>query len=148
MFDMTSHSVELISASLAAGFFFIYLSWRRQRKNESAAASRAFRDTVLAELKGVYPIPRYIDKDLCSRFSRSIPKIESAAAYYREFIPSDSKKAFDAALKNYSRHCSCISWESCVTYNASRDKDNPEETGPKEIFRQNVNALLSFTKNS
>jgi len=148
MINIMSHRIELLAAALIIGFGLVYLSWRRQRKKGAATASRVFRDTVLAELKGVYPIPRYIDKDVFSTFSQSIPKIESAADEYRHFMPAESKKAFDMALHEYREHCSRISWESCVSYNTSRDKSNPEEIGPKEIFRQNVNALLSFTKKS
>ena len=148
MMDILNNRIELVGVSLILGLFFVYLSWRRQRKKDAAAASREFRDTILAELKGVYPIPRYLDKEVCSRFSESIPNIESAASDYRQFIPAESQKAFDAALQNYREHCSRIRWESCVSYNTSRDRTNPEDIGPKEIFRQNVNTLLSFTKNS
>ena len=148
LIDTLSHRMELLAASLLIGFFFVYISWRRQRKKSAKKASHEFRAAVLAELKGVYPIPRYLDIEVCGKFSQSIPKIESAAAEYRQFIPTDSKKAFNTALQDYREHCSRIRWESCVTYNTSRDRSNPEEIGPKEVFRQNVNALLSFTKNS
>ncbi len=128
-------------------FSALYMVRQGRRKEEAAKqAANAFREIVLNELKGVYPIPRYLDKDVCDKFKASIPAVESAAAEFRKFMASSQAGLFDDALKTYCDHCNKITWESCVTYNLSVELKKPEDEGPKEIFRQNVNALLSFVK--
>lgn len=70
----------------------------------------------------------------------------AAAAEFRRFIPSGSRKSFDSALKKYCEHCKEITWGECATFGIVPGERKPEDEGPKEIFRQNVNALLSFAK--
>ena len=145
MIDIIVNNIEKTASPVLAAFFAGYLLWRYRRRNKAAKAAVVFREKVLAELKGLYPIPRHLDKEVSDKFRRSIPDIESAAAEFRQFIPSGRRSSFDTALKKYSEHCSVITWEECVTFNIVPRK--PDEIGPKEVFRQNVNALLSFAKN-
>ncbi|MBE9536592.1 MAG: hypothetical protein IMF07_05370 [Proteobacteria bacterium] len=98
------------------------------------------------ELKGLYPLPRYLDPKLISRFSRSIPQVESAAAEFRPFVPGESRKSFDNALKKYCAHCKRISLADCIASNLSPGKEKPKDVEAKGLFRQNVNELMSFTK--
>lgn len=105
-----------------------------------------FRNKILAELKGLYPITRYWEKEVFERCKGSIAKIESAAAEFRRFVPGSSKKSFDTALKNYCEHCRAMTWTSYATFNILPGEIKAGEEGPKEIFRQNVSALLSFAK--
>lgn len=146
MIDIIISNIEKAAGLIIIVFFGGYMVRRRSRKKKAAEAANVFRGKVLDELKGVYPIPRYLDKDVCDKFRASIPVVESAAAEFRQFIPSAGKGLFDAALKSYCEYCNIITWESCVTYNLSIHLRKPEDEGPKEIFRQNVNALLSFAK--
>ena len=46
----------------------------------------------------------------------------------------------------YCKHCSEITWESCVAFKIAPGERKPEDEGPKEVFRQCVNSLLSFTE--
>ncbi len=137
-----------IAVGLIISTFSAWYMIRQGRRKEEAVkqAANAFREIILKELKGVYPIPRYLDKDVCDKFKVSIPAVESAATEFRRFVASSKKGLFDNALKTYCDHCKKITWESCVTYNLSVELKKPEDEGPKEIFRQNVNALLSFAK--
>lgn len=140
----------VIAVALPAVLFVIFILWRVRRKQQSAhahaaRASREFRSKVLGELHGLYPIPRCLGKDSFDRFTESLPAIKSAAAEFRHFLPSERRKSFDNALSMYCEHCSKITWESCATFNIVPEMKKPEDEGPKEIFRQHVNALLSFT---
>ncbi len=146
MIDIIMDNIEIASALILLAVVWGWIVWRGRRKKRTSLAAEVFRDKVLAELKGLYPIPRYLEKDVCDKFKGSIPAIESAAAEFRKVVSSSNKGSFDNALKNYCEHCNKITWESCVTYNLSVELKKPENEGPKEIFRQNVNALLSFAK--
>jgi len=146
MIDMIVNNIDIIAVSILLASFVGYIAWRNRRKKRIARAAIVFRSKILAELEGVYPIPRYLKDDVLNRFRESIPKIESAAAEFRHFVPSCSKNFFDTALKNYCEHCNKITWGSCVTFKILPGERKPEYIGPKEIFRQNVNALLFFAK--
>jgi hypothetical protein len=148
--DISTNNMPIMGA-VAAGFFIGYLLLRkgRRRKTDTAAqASRAFRDKVLAELEGPYPVARVWSKDAYKKFKETIPGIESAAAGFRNFVPPEKRGLFDEALKNYCEHCSEITWQLCATFGVVPETSKPEDIGPKEIFRQNVNTLLSFAKQS
>ncbi len=146
MINIIINNIGKITGSILLASFVSYLIWRNKQKKRFNQAASVFRSKILAELEGLYPIPRYLEPDETNRFRESIPKIESAAAEFRHFVPSDSKSSFDTALKNYCEHCNKITWGSCVTFGIIPGERKPEDIGPKEIFRQNVNALLSFTK--
>lgn len=146
MIDIILNSIDKITVPALTAVFAGYILRRFRRKKKFAHSANIFRDKVLTELKGLYPIPRHLDKDVSDKFRESIPVIESAAAEFRKSIPSGSRSSFDNALKEYCAHCNAITWGECVTYNIVPRKH--DEIGPKEIFRQNVNALLSFTKNT
>ena len=145
---MIINNIEIIAATILPASFAGYIVWRSRRKKRIARTRAAvvFRNKILAELQGLYPVPRRLKDDVFSRFRESIPGIEAAAAEFRHFVPTSSKNSFDIALKNYCEHCNKITWGSCVTFNIMPGEGKPEDIGPKEIFRQNVNALLFFAK--
>ncbi len=127
------------------GFIILRNKQKKQIERFKNAAA-IFQDRVMDELKGLYPIPRQIDPKTCERFSESIPGINDAADEFRHFVPSANRDEFDAALLAHSLHCTKINWTSCVTFKIKPGERKPEDEGPKEIFRQNVIALLSFAK--
>lgn len=138
-----------ISAGAFLLLFFVigYLARRSRHKKATAAkAADVFREKVLSELQGLYPIPRHLDSKEYERFRESIPGIEHAAAEFRHFLPSGKRDAFDNALNNYTGHCKEIRWVDSATFGIIPGEKSPEDEGPKEIFRQNVNALLAFAK--
>ena len=124
----------------------LYVFSRHRKRKKAVTAAEVFKGKVLSALKGLYPVPRHLDKDVFDRFNSSIPSIQAAAADFRKYVPGSSKKSFDAALDKYCGHCRNISWEECVSFKILPGERKPEDEGPREIFRQNVNALLSFTK--
>ncbi len=137
-------SFTLLLASIAG-----CISWHKKRvKHEKRfrEAADVFREKVLDELKGLYPIPRFLEAEEIDKFSDSIPGIESASSEFSHYLPSESKDALDAALKKYCEHTNTITWSACVMFKVLPGRSKPEDEGPKEIFRQNVVALLSFAK--
>jgi hypothetical protein len=146
MADIIINNIDKIAGSILLVFFVGYSVWRRRQKKRAAQASAVFRSKVLDELEGLYPIPQSLKQDVFNKFRESIPGIESAAAEFRNFVPSRNKNSFDGALKNYINHCNKITWEDCVTFKILPGRRKPDDIGPKEIFRQNVNAILSFAK--
>ncbi len=146
MNNMPIDNVEIIVALILFVFVVLYMIWRGRRKKRVLEESENFKEKLLSELKGLYPVPRYIDKDEFDRFRASIPIIKEAAEKYRKFIPGSGKKSFDSALDEYFKHCRETTWEDCVAFKIIPGERKPEDEGPKEIFRQRVNALLSFTK--
>ena len=130
--------IALLLVSIAA--------WLYRRKKQAVMAAEVFKEKLLSELEGLYPVPRYLDKDVFDRFNASIPVIQAAASEFRKHVPGSSKKSFDAALDSYISHCREITWEDCVAFKILPGERKPEDEGPREIFRQKVNALLSFTK--
>lgn len=151
MMDIAANKIPIIAGSVAAIFLVGYLALRKVRRGKTdtaAQAARAFRDKVLAELEGLYPVTRVWSNDVYKKFKETIPGLESAAAGFRNFVPSEKRGPFDEALKNYCEHCSEITWQSCAMFGVVPETSKSEDIGPKEIFRQNVNALLSFANES
>ncbi len=143
--------IYLIICIILSVLIFLFITLRKNRKNRLERfrkAATVFQDSVLDELKGLYPIPRHIDPKTCEKFAESIPGINIAADEFRQFVPSENRNAFDDALSTHSLHCEKIDWTSCVTFKIKPGERKPEDEGPKEIFRQNVIKLLSFAKDS
>jgi hypothetical protein len=148
MMDIAANNIPIIGA-VAAILLVGYLALQKGRRGKidtAAQAALAFRNKVLAELEGLYPVTRAWNNDAYNKFKETIPGIESAAAEFRNFLPADKRGSFDEALKNYCSHCSEITWQTCATFGVIPEVSKPEDVGPKEIFRQHVNALLSFVK--
>lgn len=146
MLDMPDKSVESFFLLTLLVTVVFYSVWRFIRKKKAVKAAEVFKEKILSELKGLYPVPRYIDKDAFQRFTSSIPVVQAAAAPFRKHVPRSSRKSFDTALDEYCKICRDISWEDCVAFKILPGERKPQDEGPREIFRQKVNALLSFTK--
>ncbi|MEN8264875.1 MAG: hypothetical protein ABFR82_15590 [Nitrospirota bacterium] len=144
MIDITTGSILAVAGFIAVVFIVGYIVRSKGQKNKADRAAAVFRARVLTELEGLYPIKKYWESEIFERFNKSVPVIEAAADEFRHFDPRNSRKSFDAALKKYSDHCREITYEACATFGIVEVEKNPEDEGPKEIFRQNVNALLSF----
>lgn len=115
---------------------------RKIREFYQAAA--AFRSRVLAELKGLYPVTQYWDKQTFPRLSQSITEIESAAAEFCFFVTH--KSAFNGAVKEYCEYCEKISWNECVAWDFFPTMREEGEMSPREKFDHLVKNLLSFTE--
>jgi hypothetical protein len=146
MIEIITGNIFIIAGLLLLLLFLVSVVRQNRQKKKFNEAADVFRNRILTELEGLYPIPRHLEKSAFHRFRESIPGIESAAAEFRQFLPSGNRNSFDTALKTYCDHCNKITWESCATFGIVPGSRKPEDIGPKEIFRQNVNALLSFAR--
>lgn len=115
---------------------------------EKSKVAKVFKDNLLKEVKGLYPIPQFLNEEDIGRFRASIAKVDRAAAEFRPFLDQKNRENFDSVLKRYSGHCRRIRWSDCVATSLMSTKGKFKDVEPKEVFRKNVNALLSFTKES
>lgn len=107
-------------------------------------AVTTFRRAVLAELEGIYPVTHVWDRNVYPRFRQSIPKVETAAAEFRQFIKRKSE--FDTAAKEYRDYCWTVTFEEVSAWHNYPSMRKPEDIGPPETFRNVVEHLLSFTE--
>ncbi len=135
---------SILGAILLASFIG-YITYRNNRKNRIAEASTKFRNKILTELQGLYPVTQYWEQGIFLRFSQSIVKIESIATEFRHFIPFYRKRAFYATLKNYCDYCNKITWDEVGAYAMYKNSMfDPKDKGPREQFKNIVEHLLSF----
>jgi hypothetical protein len=156
--DIGVINIATIAASVLLAFIVLFFVCRnREQKKRAAQAAKiaqlaqaaiVFRNKVLGELEGLYPVHQYWAPELLGKFRGVIPQIESAAAEFRPFVTVESRKSFDNALKKYCTHCKGITLADCIASNLSPGKGKPEEVEAKEAFRENVIELMSFTKAS
>jgi hypothetical protein len=147
--EILDNTIPVIAGAVVVVFCIGYLVIRKRSRKKTGAtaqAALAFRNKVFAELKGLYPVPRALSSDACDEFRETVPGIQSAAAEFRDFVQPEKRASFDTALKNYCEHCSEITWQSCAMFGVIPEKSNSADVGSKEVFRQNVNNLLSFAK--
>jgi hypothetical protein len=133
-----------IAGAILTIVFGGYVTYRIYRKNRIAEASTKFRNKILTELQGLYPVTQYWEQRIFPRFSQSIVKIESIATEFRHFIPFYRKRAFDATLKNYCDYCNKITWNEVAAYAMYKNSMDTKDKGPREQFKNIVEYLLSF----
>ena len=134
----------IIGAVLLASFVG-YITYRNNKKNRAAEAARIFRNKIITELEGLYPVTHYWDQGAFPRFYASIPKIESAATEFKPYV--FRKEAFDTVVKEYCEYGKNITWNEVSAYAMYKDSMyKPGEKGPREKFKNIVESLLSFAK--
>ncbi len=115
-----------------------------QKRNAFNSAALIFRNKILTELEGLYPVTHFWDQSEFHGFRQSIPKIQSAAAEFRFYLTHKDK--FDNAVKEYNSYCNEITWEKCVGYDMYPSMRKPGDKGPIEKFKHIVEELLSYAK--
>jgi hypothetical protein len=115
----------------------------REAKSFSDAAT-TFRNKVLGELQGIYPIPPVWQPQDYPRFGQSIPKVETAAAEFRPFVKR--KAEFDTAIKEYRDYCQTITFESVSAWFIYTSMRQPDDIGPVETFRKVIEHVFAFTE--
>jgi len=106
-------------------------------------AADVFRNRVLSELKGLYPVTQHWDMATFQRFSKSIIEIESAAEEFGFFVTR--KAQFNTAIKEYCDYCKKITWDECADWSMYPTMRKQDEISPRERFNNIVKHLLSFT---
>ena len=135
-----------IPGALAMAFIVAYLSGLNNRLNRHATASTTFRNTILTELRGLYPIPSDWPKDinaLDQRLRKVFPNLQIAVANFRPFVPWYWRCTFDRAWRIYrlGKAGREIDRQMYQQYMAFQDNSNC-----KENFKHNVDKLLSYAK--
>lgn len=142
LIDFIINNFWVIAGSIIGTAFAGYVAYRNNRKSRAADAVLKFRNKVISELEGLYPITLHWDANTFSHLYSSLSKIECAAAEFRFFVKS--KDDFDTAIKNYNEYCRKTTYEevSADTIFSSMRKEG--EIGKREQFKNIVEHLISF----
>jgi len=131
--------VILLFGIIATHRLLIY----RDKKNIFNAAAIIFRNKVLAELEGIYPIPSVWQSQDYFRFRQSINKVETAAAEFRHLVKR--KAEFDVAIKEYRKYCEKVTFDGVSAWFFYTSMRSPDDIGPVETFKNIVEHLFSFS---
>ena len=106
-------------------------------------AAHAFRNAVLDELAGIYPVSGTWSQADYLRINNSVSLINRAARDFMAHIPFHRKRAFKRAVSEY-----CEKAEAATFENAVHDVVFPEKTSAtqKEALVSCINRLLTFAK--
>ena len=122
--------------------FVGYVTYRNNRKVRYANACAAFRAAVLAKFPGVYPIPTTWPANPNAFFRSVFSDLQVAFQQFRPFVPLYKRWLFDRAWFKY--RCATGRKIDLQCYHHYMDFSNQPD--PKIVFRQNVDRLLSFAK--
>jgi hypothetical protein len=129
------------------------------RHNAFRNATITFNTKILTELEGLYPIPSnwpddkmMIDKILRNKF----PKLQSAVAEFKKFLPWYRRKSFDRAWFIYRMgedgreidkqdYWQYIPHSGTSVVNGNKVTNDTTKTY-QENFKSNVDSLLKFAK--
>ena len=139
-----------IAGGILSICFASYVAWRTFQKRRFISAADKFRDVILKELEGLYPIPSnwptnafHIGKVLTDKFGI----ISSAVESFRPHVPFYKRTSFDRAWFRYYN-----AYADEPAYNRKKEQsydhymDFQDNPNPKETFRKNVAALLKFAE--
>ncbi len=135
-----------IASCLATAVISFCIAWLNNRLNRRAIASSTFRNTILTELKGLYPIPSDWPKDfnmLDQRLRQAFPNLQIAVANFRLSVAWYRRWSFDCAWRIYRLGKDGREIDRQLYYQYWPFDDNPNY---KENFKDNVNKLLSYAK--
>ena len=135
-----------IAGTLIMAFVVAYLASRNNRLNRLAIASTTFRNTILTELKGLYPIPTEWPKDISmldQRLRQAFPNLQTIVTNFRPFVPWYRRRAFDKAWFIYRLGKDGREIDEQLYHQYMSFSDNPNY---KEHFKRNVDKLLSYAK--
>jgi len=117
------------------------------KRNAFQSAAATFRNIVLTELEGIYPVAGVWQPQDYPRFRLSIPKVETAATEFSYFVKR--KREFRIAIKAYRDYCQKITFESVSAwfmYPKTREQLGDKTPNPTKEFETIVDHLLFFAK--
>jgi hypothetical protein len=146
-----------IAGAIAMAFIVAYLAGLNNRLNRLAIASTTFRNTILTELKGLYPIPSDWPKDfniLDQRLHQVFPNLQIAVDNFEPSVPFYWRWAFKRAWNLYHlgkkrRDKKDIGRQDYRQYKSGETTTAGEITeivDGKANFKHNVKKLLSYAK--
>jgi hypothetical protein len=113
----------------------------KERFNEAASI---FRNKILTELIGFYPIVNLWNKNEFPRLYQSIPKINSAAAEFRYFVTC--KADFDEAMNEYNQYCRDNTADKIFCLDFYQNMPGTKNRNDYiEQFKNIVEHMISFT---
>ncbi len=119
-----------------------WLALARDRKSRTAHAKKVFYNEVLLAFIGIYPIAPEWPSDINQHLRSVFPKLQAAKETFRPFIHRWHRKAFDRAWDIYR-----VGVGGRPTIDAQMYHQYMGFVGqpdPKEMFRNNIERLLSF----
>ncbi len=147
-----------ISGTLITVAIVAYLVGLNNKRNRFAIASQQFRNTILTELKDIYPNPVNWPKDsiniehiLKSKFTNLQVVVEE----FRRVLPWYKRKTFDKAWLCYrcstGREIDIQCYHHYMPFISTSNIDGKQVTIDnsktyKETFKHNVDSLLKFAK--
>jgi hypothetical protein len=146
MLNIIVENVHTIAGAILLSAWIGWIRWRNNKKSRLAEASAKFRNKVLNELEGLYPDTVNWPKDIDVKLRQTFPAIEIAVAEFRYFVPFYRKGAFDVAMKEYHNNCCAITGDTCAAYVMYPDMRKPGEQSPEKIFKDSIEALLFFAR--
>jgi hypothetical protein len=138
--------IPQIAGALIMAAVGAYLAEFNSRRSRLAIAAEKFRNTILTELKGLYPIPSDWPKDINVfdyQLRLAFPKLQIAVANFRPFVPWYWRWAFDRVWFIYRLDKNGREIDKQLYHQYMPFGDNPNY---KENFKHNVDKLLSFAK--
>jgi len=130
-----------VIGSVLLACFGGYIVWRNNFKSRRAAACADFRSAILAQLGAIYPTPANWPADITTFLRVAFPKLQTAVAAFRPFVPLWRRPAFDHAWFIYRLGLGGREIDQQLYHQYMAFDDNPNY---KEKLRENVDRLLSF----
>lgn len=131
---------------LFSGLLGSILTRQHKARERHISASDTFRNAILGELKGLYPPSKCFTNDDFTRIKNSIPTIRTLCHGYREHVACCRRKSFDQAIEQYCRDCDDLPKMHSAEYAAKAVMADTNLKDPQEVFKHNVDLMLSFAK--
>jgi hypothetical protein len=148
IFGITLSASDLWLLGICGTLFTLLIVYRFRlalhRYNSFHIAAITFRNKILTELEGIYPVPHCWQQNIFPKFRQSIPRIESAAAEFRFFV--NRKNKFDIVVKEYTDYCEEVTWSKYVEWDMYPTMRKPGKISPRDKFDDCVKNLLLFTE--
>ncbi|MFH2045444.1 MAG: hypothetical protein ABIK92_09900 [Pseudomonadota bacterium] len=159
LIDFIGTHIPQIAGVLIMAAIGAYLTEFNSRRSRFASAAEKFRNTILTELKGLYPIPSDWPKDFNvfdHQLREVFPNLQIAVASFRPFVTWYWRWAFDRVWfiyrlgkngrgidkQQYDQYRPCSGVE--IVDGKEIIHDNAKIY--RENFKRNVDNLLKFAK--
>jgi hypothetical protein len=135
----------IVLTALITAFFASIIPRKLQERQRRNVAAITFKNKVLAELKGLYPVPSNWPDDsqvLDAILRRAFPNLQAAVIEYRQFLPKRRQRILDKAWYAY-RLGDSAERNGQNYFQYWKFGSNPNY---REDFKHNVDKLLECAK--
>lgn len=126
-----------------------YITWRIYTKKRFIKAADKFRNTILTELEGLYPTPIKWPKNtmmIVRMLTDKFPRMEIAVTEFRGHLMWFNRVRFDRAWQEYHKDYYQYVPMTGESYFLGKIEKTDTTHTYQDMFKQNVDALLKFTK--